>query len=414
MPSFRSPPTTRATAIAALVTTAVACAPADDASRSAVTVDTLPNGAVRTLSSTPADSGRWAFELLHEIQPPEGDSVELLRPTDVTIADDGSVLVAEGTPAHVKVFGPDGRFRRRIGREGEGPGEFRVAFITTRGDSLYVQDPQVARGSTFLISTGAFVASRHTACCYWSAIGVDGAGRVVLPSLRAERDTSEGASMHFVRAAFAGDASDTVRVALTRTSSPPRLWQVRDGGTLRMTVAVPLEPRDVQAVDPRGGFITAWTGEYLLRTTRDGADTVALHGRAFAPTSVTPAEKQALVDARIARMTAQPGPGTVPEPVLRDAFDVDLIPDVRPPFENFHVDRAGRTWVRRSFADTSRVEFDLFGADGVWLDVVRGDGGVWPSSPWAPLGWGADRVAVPGEDADGRPIVRVYAIVRRP
>lgn len=397
----------------ALGVSVTACGDGEGARGASMVIDTLPGGVVRTMSSAPADSGRWSFELLHEIQPPEGDSAELLQPNDIAITDDGTVLVAEGGSAHVKVFGADGAHVRSIGRSGEGPGEFRVAWITTRGDTLFVQDPRVARGSSFLISTGEFITSRHTACCYWAPIDVDGQGRAVLPAMRAESDTAEGSSMSFVRSPFGEGVSDTVRVPYRAAPNDDGLWEVREGDATRMTVSVPLQPRDVQHADPRGGFVTAWTGEYLLRVSSDGRDTVELYGRPFTPDAVSSSEKQDMVDTRIRDMTSRSGPGSVPEAVLRAAFKPDQIPDVRPPFETFHVDPAGRTWVRRSHADAGIVEFDLFSADRVWLDVVRGKAGEWPSTPWASIGWGKDRVVVPGEDEDGRPVVRVYGIVRR-
>jgi hypothetical protein len=377
-----------------------------------VVVDTLPNGAVRTMSSAPVDSGRWSLELVREIQPPEGAPGEILQPSDVELTDDGTVLVAEGGAAHVKVFGPDGSYLRTIGATGEGPGEFRVAFLAARGDTLFVQDPRVARGSTFLISTGEFLTSRLTACCYWAPVGIDGSGRAVLSAMRHERADSQP-NMSFVRAVLGSTAADTVDVPYRRASGGRAQWDVRDGDRMQMSVSVPLHPRELQVADPRGAFVTAWSGEYLLRATSDGRDTVALYGRPFSPRDVTSAEKQELVDVRVAEMRAGSGPPSVPEQTLRAAFNVDYIPDVRPPFERFDLDAAGRTWVMRSYADTSVVEFDLFDTDRRWLDVVRVRGSLWPSSRWTPIAWGRELVAVPGEDEDGRPLVRVFRVVRR-
>src|SRR5690606_10895537 len=136
-------------------------------------------------------AGRGSGGLGRGIQPAEGTPGELLQPTDVEITDDGTVLVAEDGAAHVKVFGPDGSFLRTIGAAGEGPGEFRVAFLATRGDTLFVQDPRVGRGSTFLIGTGEFLGSRLTACCYWATVGIDGSGRAVLSAMRREPDDGE-------------------------------------------------------------------------------------------------------------------------------------------------------------------------------------------------------------------------------
>lgn len=191
------------------------------------------------------------------------------------------------------------------------------------------------------------------------------------------------------------------------------MWEVRDGDRMQMTVTVPLRPRELQVADPRGAFVTAWTGDYLFRATSDGRDTVALYGRPFSPIAVAASEKREIVDTRVAEMLAGAGPGMVPEQTLRSAFVVDFIPDERPPFERFDLDAAGRTWVQRSYADTSAMEFDLFDTDRRWLDVVRVSGSLWPSSTWTPVAWGRELVAVPAEDEDGRPLVRVFRVTRR-
>lgn len=55
---------------------------------------------------------------------------------------DGRVVVAE-RPAQLRVFGPDGKERLVIGREGSGPGEFKMPILWMRrlpGDTLLVYD----------------------------------------------------------------------------------------------------------------------------------------------------------------------------------------------------------------------------------------------------------------------------------
>ncbi len=379
--------------------------------RPTATVDTLLGGIVRTISAAPSDSGRWSLELLHEIRPDDGTPGELLEPSDVALTDHGHVVVADAGAGHITVYDASGTFVRTIGAKGEGPGEFRVAWLAVRGDTLFVQDPQLARGSTFRISTGEFLTSRNTACCYWAPIGIDGSGRAVMPMMRSDPDTSAGPAAWYVRAPLSSTSADTVRVPQRR--APSSVWEVKNGDRMQMTVTVPLAPRELRTVDPLGGFVTAWNGDYVLRVSRQGDDTVALFGRVHTAERVSSAEKQAIVDARIEGMSGSTGPGSVPEPVLRESFVTSKIPDVRPPFESFHVDPLGRTWVRRSLADTTLVELDLFSADRRWLDVVRVPGALWPAAMWTSMAWSADRVVVPGEDDDGRPLLRVFRIVRR-
>src|SRR5881392_3138956 len=58
----------------------------------------------------------------------------------------GNIVVADGNSRELKVFGRTGQFVKRIGRDGEGPGEFKFPkwFAVARADTMLVYD---SRGS---------------------------------------------------------------------------------------------------------------------------------------------------------------------------------------------------------------------------------------------------------------------------
>jgi hypothetical protein len=346
-----------------------------------------------------------------DIQPPELDSAELLQPRDLAIADDGSVLVVDARPTVIKVYDPSGQHLRTIGREGSGPGEFRSAYIAVRGDTLVVQDPQNARATTFDWRTGAMLSERRTACCYYSPIAIDGAGRAVVRAMAQPRDSTLKNAQAFVRFPVNARTADTVFAIERQDTEEGKSWLVREGNRISMGVAVPLQARPHHVIDPTGGFVTGWSGDYSLRVTSDGRDTLALFGRPWASIPVSGAEKRRLVDQRIAEMREgnRSGPS---EEVLRVAFDPSFIPDTRPAFDFLTVDAAGRRWVRLSATDTALVRFDLFDREGRWLDVVEVPASDWARTLWAPTAWGRNEVAVMLEGEDGRPLVRIHRIVR--
>ncbi|MBX3132574.1 MAG: hypothetical protein KF689_04170 [Gemmatimonadaceae bacterium] len=70
--------------------------------------------------------------------------------------------------------------------------------------------------------------------------------------------------------------------------------------------------------------------------------------------------------------------------------------------------------MRLSDPDKSRVRFDVFDGDGRWLDSVSVAASQWLDSPWGPSDFGANEVAIAAESEDGRPLIRVFAIRRRP
>ena len=64
---------------------------------------------------------------------------------------DGSVVVASSGTGQLQVYGADGRHARAMGREGDGPGEFRSIFfvVCMPGDSVGAWDPLLGRLSVF-------------------------------------------------------------------------------------------------------------------------------------------------------------------------------------------------------------------------------------------------------------------------
>jgi hypothetical protein len=392
-------------------TVIAACGESSEAG-SAVLVDSLPGGIPRTMSSAPIERGQWSLVHVRDIQPGELDPAELIQPQDLAIAGDGSVIVAESRPAHVKVYGPDGAFIHAIGREGSGPGEFRSAYVAVLGDTLVVQDPQNARATTFNWRTAELLSERRTTCCYYFPIGIDASGRAVARALQAAPDSTLPNPQAFVRFPINGSSADTLTVSAGSRGVDPKLWLVREGDRIRFASQVPLSPRPNYLADPRGGFVTGFSSEYMLRRTSNGLDTASVFGRSWTTTSVSADEKAQIVEERVAEVRQTAGSG-VAGSAIRAAFDPAMIPDARPAWDAFWVDAGGRTWVRVGTSDTTVVEFDLFYERGRWLDVLRIDAHGWPRSTWASLALGRDRAAVILEGEDGRPLVRVYSIERR-
>jgi hypothetical protein len=376
----------------------------------AVRVDILPGGITRTVSSQPVDSGRWQLVRVRDIQAPEADPGELASPQDVAITDEGFVLVADAQPSVVKVFDPSGAFVRAIGREGAGPGEFRSAYIAVLGDSLVVQDATNGRATTFNWRTGAMLSERRTSQMYFFPIGIDGSGRAAVRLLITNPDSSRPNVQRFVRFKVNEQVADTIDVDAGGGSVDSKPWVVREGNRMIMSVVVPFQPRAFHAVDRRGGFLTGYSSEYMLRRTQHGADTVGIFGRTWTPTGVSREEKSAIVEQRIAEVHGNNR--DMAQSTIRASFDPAQIPDSRPAFEGVWVDAEGRSWVRRTERDTTNVRFDLFDERGRWLDVLGIPSTDWPASPWIPIALGRREVAVPLEGDDGRPLIRVFRLSR--
>ena len=74
----------------------------------------------------------------------DGGDVPFFRVVGAHFLPDGSIAVADAGNARVAVYAPSGPIRRSLGREGDGPGEFRaLSHLFVFGDTIAVYD-QVA------------------------------------------------------------------------------------------------------------------------------------------------------------------------------------------------------------------------------------------------------------------------------
>lgn len=87
----------------------------------------------------------------------DGEVAPFLGVTDLAVTASGVVVVASNGSRSLVAFGPDGTERRRFGRAGEGPGEFRGSLsLATVGDTLVVWDSITRR--MILVTPGGALA----------------------------------------------------------------------------------------------------------------------------------------------------------------------------------------------------------------------------------------------------------------
>jgi len=123
-------------------------------------VSVRDSAGIRLVTVDPVqDSVRWRLEApLAEFG--RGPDVELYRVIGARRLDDGRVVVGNGGASELLVFEPGGRLLRRLGREGDGPGEYRsLAWVsTTGGDTLLTYDARLRR-TTISTIEGSTIAS---------------------------------------------------------------------------------------------------------------------------------------------------------------------------------------------------------------------------------------------------------------
>lgn len=122
----------------------------------------------------------------------ETESMFVARVTRAYVASDGRILISDQAQQRVLEFDSTGAFVRSIGRDGEGPGEFRgpAAIAEWGDDSLIVTELTNRRISVFRRSSGEFLWHADGLGSV-SSVGAIGA-RMVVASLAPDSFTSVG------------------------------------------------------------------------------------------------------------------------------------------------------------------------------------------------------------------------------
>lgn len=91
------------------------------------------------------------FSLSRTIELEQPDTAPIVRISGIDQAEDGRLLVGDVSEGNVKLFAPDGRLLKIIGRKGEGPGEFTAPRYPRFGPDglIYVADAQNPRVQVF-------------------------------------------------------------------------------------------------------------------------------------------------------------------------------------------------------------------------------------------------------------------------
>ncbi len=364
-------------------------------------VDTLPGGIPRVSNSGPTawtDSSGARLVEEARFSGEDGTPGELGNPGSIAVDETGRVYVADDKPAMIRVFTPDGKLVRTIGREGEGPGEFRKGFIAVRGDYLVLQDPRIAR-TTVWDTAGTYLRSWHSSCCYWNYIQIDRQNRIYVPTMVPTQPGEKSRGSAYVRWSLEGVALDTVWVP-QRDEAKTWTVSVKKGGKdqMMMSTSVPFMPGQTSALHPDGGVVYAWTGTYSIIRSAKGTDSVRVFGRSWTPDPASDARKRDELESQVKGAKEDFG-----EAVVRAAFKLSDIPSTLPAFENIRVDEGGRVWARRyAVADTTRTTFDVFDSSGAYLGPVSA---AMSMSSWGPQAWIKDGLVTVIEDQDGRPTV---------
>ncbi|MEM7417795.1 MAG: hypothetical protein AAF389_20060 [Gemmatimonadota bacterium] len=285
------------------------------------------------------------------------------------VLDDGEMWVGDG--AEVRRFGPEGDFLGYLGREGEGPGEFKgIAGMGRMPDGrVVIFDPWQGRINYFS-PDGVFDSSAPR------AIGV------IMGPYDVFRVSDEGSLLQFW--SLPNPDSQSRRLPIwyhldeegTVTDSvwaPPSGRRVLGGQDYAFGIFGGFSPMAVSAMSPRGYLVQAHTSEYALHYPLPDGRTVRLE-REYDAVRVD-GEERSQFRAHAAHVAGLWGP---------DAGLGDDIPGEKPPFWSVRIDGEGRLWVARHSHGVLEPESAADRAEREELGRLRGSVPP-PVEWWEPL-----------------------------
>ena len=305
-------------------------------------------------------------------------------PRSIAVGNGGVIYLLDRQVPVVRAYAPDGTHLYDIGRSGGGPGEYESpdAMATLPDGRVIVKDPANARIAVFspegeYLENWPHGGGFNTSQRYF----VDTAG-YSYPMILLNMGTAPWDWLYgLARTSPSGELLDTL-AAPTWDYEIPQVTASRERSS--SSSQVPFTPDMTWTFSPHGYFVGGLTTEYRVELFRTDAPHLRIE-REWTPVSVKSAE----AEERRRRITQRferrfggwrwNGPG---------------IPDTKPPYSSLFVDFDGRVWVVLSqegvatmTEDEAREEervsgrvplryeeppvFDVFGADGRYLGVVR-------------------------------------------
>ncbi|HSG08933.1 MAG TPA: hypothetical protein VLA36_11290 [Longimicrobiales bacterium] len=355
----------------------------------------------------------------------EGDLNYLFgRVRSIGVAPDGTVYVVDGQGPDLRSFTPDGRYRRTLGRPGEGPGELKSpdgGLAVLSDGRVLVRDPGNARIQVYAPSGDALET--------WSIRGGFNTSEALFRDrednvytqilVDAEADVRDWV-IGLVRIAPDGTPGDTLVPPKSGFEDPHVEARDPDGHGASIN-SVPFAPSEETTLHPGGYFIQGVSTEYRFALRRPG-DPLIIE-RVATPVPVTAGEKSE-DEFRVTRSMRQTQPNW--------RWNGPAIPDEKPAFSGILAGRDGRIWVRvprpgvegedldydpkdpDAVPDrwTEPVAFDVFEEDGTYLGQVDAPQGFSPYP--TPLFDGDNVWAVTRDDLGVQRVVRYRIELDRP
>jgi len=301
-----------------------------------------------------------------------------INPRFLAMDAEGNIYLSDFDAHHVKVFGPDGKFKRLIGRNGQGPGELAgPSNIEVAGNRLIVWE---AFNNRFSIMTldGKF---EKTAPRIHGGYG-DLYDLKALPDGRLIALVNRG-----VPADYQGPlpAETDYAVLLLSPDLKPlktifeqtlvrRKWYKHPETQNAAPAPFPYHPRVCMDVSPKGRIAIGVNRAYEIDWHDADKGRIAAVNRPFAPVRVEDRDKKAHFDGFKMRVIIDEQSKIINKAPSYIVENTEF-PETMPPFREIIFDGRGNLWVLIFPPDRRSNIFDVFSPEGMFLNRITVEGG---------------------------------------
>jgi hypothetical protein len=276
---------------------------------------------------------------------------------------DGTIVVANGGTLDLRFYDSSGTHVRTVGREGDGPGEFRDVNLvgTFAGDSLLVLDVRLQRATVYApdgtLARGYTLAEGSLA----QEIGVLADGGPVLSRFYAREDETGVAREPRTVEVLGPDGL----LRATVGTFPGREASIVIPPAGRVSMGV-LFGRGVQYAAAGDRIVVGTTDAFSIRQYGPGGELVRLIRSEQPRTLVDPAEREEMF-ARLPRN----GRGSLAQ-YQQQAIAAMPRYDTLPAFSDLRLDGGLNLWVREASGFSAQVaRWQVFGPDGLFVARVE-------------------------------------------
>jgi len=324
------------------------------------------------------DSGR--VRLVEEVRITDADLPEsafFRNPRGVAIDAAGNVYVSDFDADHIKVFGPDGKFRTTIGRKGQGPGElWSPSAIEVSGDHLVAWEIMNRRFSILnlkgeLIKTAPTIYGPQGELMALRALPRGRFAAFVERGLPAQSQVRLPEERNYAVLLLDGDLAPVRTIFEKRIRN--RVWTHHPQTQGLIQVGFPYHPNVSADISPQGTLAVGLREKYELGIYDPDKGKIADIARPYNPLKLEERDRQAHFSSF--RMVVFQGETKTIVPKAPDYVVAKTeFPEFLPPYRGLIFDGRGRLWVQVFTADRKSNVFDVFSPEGKYSNRITVEG----------------------------------------